>query len=121
MKIRITGNRELLRWVRLARDCAGVLRLDLTTTERGASFYLGTNGSDNTGRHMEGPCIIIAPPDEMDGPGCTILVEGEAPQEVEELRSVYPHTSQSKEDIFVAYLPMLACDATALDAWDPAD
>lgn len=118
MKIRICGNRELLQEARLSRDLADILRLELKTTERGASFYLGSNGRDDEGRWIEGPCVIIAPPEEVDVLGCTILLEGESSEEHEELLRVYPYTTQSKENIYFAYLPMLERDAKELDGWE---
>lgn len=120
MRLRISGNSGLIQYAELARDAAGVPRLNIETSERGATFYDGSGMEDGT---LEGVFIGIMPPDDS-GPGvaaCEIGIELETDEEQTEFAGLSPFVMRSKDNLYVAFLPEPSRDVAPLEVWQASE
>ncbi|HKT71079.1 MAG TPA: hypothetical protein VJP83_16650 [Terriglobales bacterium] len=117
MKLKVLGNTGLLQYAALSRDKAGVPRLHLQTVERGMSLV---EGSGLEGGRYPGPFLTVLPPEDsvIHIEGCEVWVELETAEEHEEFSERFAFISQSKENCYVAFLPILRDEEGVVGVWE---
>jgi hypothetical protein len=116
MKLQVLGNTSLLQYVELSRDATGVLRLHLEATERGVSI---TEGSGLDRGRYPGPFLTVMPNEcsTTEFRGCEVWIELDTLEEHAELSERVAFITQSKENCYVAFLPIQK-EGHCLGTWE---